>query len=117
MPENLRQLIEQQLARVSPDERKILEAASVAGAEFSAAAVAAGVERSTEAVETHCDSLVRREQFLRARGTSEWPDGTVAARYGFLHALYQEVLYEQLSASRRVRLHQQIGEREEQALW
>ena len=26
---------------------------------------------------------MRREQFLRREGTSEWPDGTVAARYGF----------------------------------
>jgi predicted ATPase len=40
--------------------------------------------------------------------------GTVAARYGFLHALYQEVLYHRLTARRRQRLHQQIGEREEQ---
>ena len=115
VPENLRQLIEQQIARVSPDERQILEAASVAGAEFSAAAVAAGAEQTTEAVETHCDSLIRREQFLRTRGTSEWPDGTIAARYGFVHALYQEVLYEQISATRRSRLHRQIGERAEQA--
>jgi len=113
-PVNLRQLIEQQIARVSPEERTILEAASVAGAEFSAAAVAAGSEQSAEAVETHCDNLVRREQFLRARGTSEWPDGTIAGCYGFVHALYQEALYEQISASRRIRLHKQIGEREEQ---
>ena len=28
------------------------------------------------------------------REPSEWPDGTVAARYGFVHALYQEVLYD-----------------------
>jgi len=114
VPEDLRQLIEQQIMRISPDERKILEVASVAGAEFSAAAVAAGTGQSTEVVETHCDTLVRREQFLRTQGTGEWPDGTVAARYGFVHALYQEVLYEQLSATRRMRLHRQIGEREEQ---
>ena len=114
-PTNLSQMIEQQLARVSADERKMLEAASVAGAEFSAAAVAAGAEQSTEAVEGQCDALVRREQLLRARGTSEWPDGTIAARYGFIHALYQEVLYERLAVSRRSRLHRQIGERLEQA--
>jgi predicted ATPase len=107
-------MIEQQIGRVSPEERQLLEAASVAGAEFSAAAVAAGTEQSTEEVETSSDSLVRREQFLRARGMTEWPDGTVAARYGFAHALYQEVLYEQLSASRRMRLHRQIGARTEQ---
>jgi predicted ATPase len=51
VPENLRQLIEQQLARVTTDERKILEAASMAGAECSAAAVAAGVAHPPETVE------------------------------------------------------------------
>mgnify|MGYP007054690814 CR=1 FL=1 len=77
--------------------------------------MAAGVEHAPEAVETCCDNLVRREQFFRSQGTNEWPDGTVTARYGFVHALYQEVVYEQLSATRRSRLHRQIGEREEQA--
>jgi DNA-binding winged helix-turn-helix (wHTH) protein/tetratricopeptide (TPR) repeat protein len=112
-PGNLRQMIERQVERVSPEERRVLEAASVAGAEFSGAAVAAGAEHSVEAVEEQCEAMVRREQFLRARGTSEWPDGTIAARYGFVHALYQEVLYERLAVSRRTRLHRQIGEREE----
>ena len=46
MPENLQQLIEQQLARVESRDPTMLEVASVAGAEFSAAAVAAGVEQS-----------------------------------------------------------------------
>ncbi len=66
-------------------------------------------------IEEQCEALVRREHFLRASGTAEWPDGTVAARYGFLHALYQDVLYNRLTARRRQRLHQRIGEREEQA--
>jgi predicted ATPase len=82
VPDNLRQLIERQIERVSAEEHKVLEAASVAGAEFSAAAVAAGVEQSAEAVEAQCEALVRREQFLRAHGTAEWPDGTVAACWG-----------------------------------
>jgi predicted ATPase len=56
---------------------------------------------------------VRREHFLRASGTAEWPDGTVAARYGFLHALHQEVVYQRLTARQRQRLHLRIGEREE----
>jgi predicted ATPase len=115
MPESLRQMIEQRLERVSPAERAILEVASVAGVEFSAATVAAGVETTVEAVEEQCAELARRESFLQARGTADWPDGTVATRYGFLHALYQEVLYERLPAGRRQRLHQRIGEREEAA--
>ncbi|HEV8713879.1 MAG TPA: hypothetical protein VGX03_13770, partial [Candidatus Binatia bacterium] len=113
VPETLQQMIEQRLAQMSPAERTVLEVASVAGTEFSAAIVAAGVETTVEAVEAQCAELARRETFLRACGTADWPDGTVATRYGFLHALYQEVLYERLTAGRRQRLHQWIGEREE----
>ncbi|MBI3798745.1 MAG: AAA family ATPase, partial [Deltaproteobacteria bacterium] len=115
VPESLQQMIEKQIERLSPAEKRVLEGASVAGAEFSAAAVAAGAGIEVEAVEEHCGELARHEQFLRARGTAEWPDGTVTARYGFLHALYQDVLYGQLTARQQQRLHQQIGERVEQA--
>src|SRR5262249_35698832 len=54
LPESLRQLIEQQLGQVSPDGQRVLEAASVAGVEFSAAAVAASVNMAAiEAEERH----------------------------------------------------------------
>ena len=113
LPESLRQLIEQQLGQVSPEGRRVLEAASVAGVEFSAAAVAASVNMAAIEVEERCAALARREQFLQARGTVEWPDGTVATRYGFIHALYQEALYERVPAGQRVWLHQRIGARQE----
>jgi hypothetical protein len=40
-----------------------------------------------------------------------WPDGTKAGGYRFHHALYQQVLYEQLGIARRIQLHRQIGAR------
>ncbi|MBI3301446.1 MAG: AAA family ATPase [Deltaproteobacteria bacterium] len=107
VPESLRQMIEQQLERLSPEEQRMLEVASGAGAADS--------EADVGEVETHCAELVRRAQFLRSSGTGEWPDGTATARYGFLHALYQEVVYDRVTTGRRQRLHQQIGEREEAA--
>lgn len=113
IPDTLHQLIEQQLGRVSPQEIEVLEAASIAGAEFSAAGAAAGIPTRVERVEKHCDALVRRAQFLRAQGTEEWPDGTVAACYGFVHALYHEALSNRVTGARRVGLHQRIGERME----
>src|SRR5262247_278332 len=113
LPESLRHLIEQQLGQVSPEDQRVLEAASVAGVEFSAAAVAAGVNSEASDVEDCCAELARREQFLQARGTVEWPDGTVAARYSFIHAVYQEGVYERVPAGRRVWLHQRIGARQE----
>ena len=41
------------------------------------------------------------------------PNGEAVTRYGFIHALYQNVLYERVSASRRVQLHRRIGEQAE----
>ena len=113
VPQSLRQMIEQQLARLEPDEQRLLEAASVPGIAFSAAALAAALEEEVETVEDRCEALARREQFIRSSGVEEWPDGTVAARYRFLHVLYQQVFYERLPVGRRARLHQRIGEREE----
>ena len=112
-PANIRELIERQLERLSAEEQQALEVASVAGAEFSAAVVTAGVDTGPEETETICDAFVRRQQFVQARGTEEWPDGTITTCYGFMHALYQEVLLERIPLGRRVRLHRQIGERKE----
>ena len=113
IPDSLRQMIEKQLERLTPEEQRVLEAASVAGGEFSTAA--AGLEEPQEAVEEQCENLARREQFIRARGTQTLADGTIVGRYGFLHALYQHVLYERLAATRRLRLHRRIGQQEEVA--
>src|SRR5262249_15799261 len=115
VPDRLPQLIERQIERLSAADRRMLEVASVAGLEFSAAAVAAGVEIAPELVEERCAGLARQAHFLRTSSPIDWPDGTVAAHYRFLHALYQEVLYERIPVGRRQRLHQRIGVREEHA--
>src|SRR5712692_5223466 len=73
VPESIQQMIEKQLDRLNPEEQRVLEVASVAGALFSAAAVAAGVKLTTGDVEECCTRLVRREQFLRTNGVGEWP--------------------------------------------
>jgi DNA-binding winged helix-turn-helix (wHTH) protein/predicted ATPase len=114
-PTTIQQLIERQIDHLTPAEQEVLAVASVAGIEFSAAAVAAGTGSDTAEVETRCADLARREHFLRRSGSSVWPDGTVAACSRFQHALYQEVVYERVTMSRRGTLHLRIGERLETA--
>src|SRR5262245_48331827 len=113
MPASLRQMLETQLDRLRPEERRVLEVGSVAGVAFSAAAVAAGLEDDLMRMDEQCAAVERRSQWLRSCGEQSWPDGTVAGCYGFVHALYQEILYSRLTAARRVRLHRQIGIRVE----
>jgi len=114
-PASIQHIIEAQIDRLTPQERRVLEVASVAGMDFSAAAVAAALDTDLENIEACCEELARRGQFLRAQGVDEWPDGTVAARYEFMHSLYQQAWYERVTAGRRVRLHQRIGECSERA--
>jgi tetratricopeptide (TPR) repeat protein len=113
VPDNVVRMIEREIDRLDPLERSVLESASVAGMEFSSAAVAAAIEEDLVRVEEVCARLARRGQFLQLKGQTQWPDGTVAVRCGFIHGLHQEVAYERIGAARRGRWHQRIGEREE----
>ena len=112
-PRNIRQMIERNLERLKPEEQAVLEGASVAGAEFSAASVAAALERPQYEVEACCTRLSRHEQFVTRQDPITWPDGTVAAGFRFHHALYQAVLYGRLPDGHRLVLHQRIAAREE----
>jgi predicted ATPase/DNA-binding winged helix-turn-helix (wHTH) protein len=113
VPESLRRMITQQYDALASQDQQVVEAASVAGATYSVAAVAAGLEVEIEAVEARCAALARRGQFLEAQGLERWPDGTVTECYRWRHILYQEVIYDHVPAGRRLRLHQRIGRREE----
>jgi tetratricopeptide (TPR) repeat protein len=110
VPETLRQLIENQIARLKPEAQRLLEAGSVLGSEFTVASVAAGLDTDPVAVEELCDELARRGQFLARSPVFTRPDGTTVARYRFAHSLYPQALVERVSAGRRVRLHQRLGE-------
>ncbi len=116
VPESLRDMIEMQLARLPIAERRVIEAASVAGAEFSTAMIAAALEDHAEHAEEVCEALAKRDQFLAAKEPERLADGALTGRYAFRHALYQQVSYEHIAPARRARLHRSIGEWEERAL-
>ena len=115
VPESIQQLIERHLDRLSLEDQQLLEVASIGGAEISTAALAVGLVAEADEVEERCAKLARRGQFLRPSGMEEWPDGTLTTRYRFLHALYQDVLYERIPEPQRVNLHRRMAERQEQA--
>jgi predicted ATPase len=109
LPEGLRQLIVRRIEDLPPEIRRMLEVASVVGEEFTATAVAAGIQCPVGDVEAGCEGLAGRHHFIEDTGLTVWPDATSRGGYRFQHALYQQVLYEQLGTARRVQLHQRIG--------
>src|SRR5262249_15528056 len=115
VPESLRQMIGRHFDRLEPDEQRLLEVASVAGVEFSAASLAAVLGDDVVRIEACCERLSRRRHMLRAHGEQVWPDGTVAGRYRFVHALYAEAIYARVTPGRQVQLHRRLGECQEAA--
>ena len=113
VPDSIRQLIEAQIDRLDESDQRILEAASVAGQGFQVPAVSAALDDETVDVEVRCEALTRRHQFIRECRAHTLPNGQAVGRFGFVHAVYRHVLYERVSASRRMHLHQRIGQRAE----
>jgi DNA-binding winged helix-turn-helix (wHTH) protein/predicted ATPase len=112
VPESIKQLIERQIERLRPDERKVLEAGSAVGVEFSSVDIAAGLDIPAEWVEKQCEELSRRHHFLSPAWLIELPDGTITPRYRFTHILYREVPYSLMPPMRRSQIHRRVAERQ-----
>jgi adenylate cyclase len=68
-----------------------------------------GLEQTDEEAEAAFEALATQGVFLTSCGRTNWPDGTVSARYLFVHDLYRETLYGRIPPRRRARLHLRIG--------
>ena len=111
LPETLRAVLERQADVLFARDMPLLEAASAVGVEFSAAAAAAGADRPPEEAERTLADLARKTEGLRALGMQTWPDGTMACRFAFTHALVSEVLYDRITPTDRLIIHRRIAER------
>ena len=103
IPEGVRDVIGQRLNRLPDDCTQALTIASVIGREFD-----------FRLLKTLCDDisedrlLEALDQALAARVIEEQPGP--AGLHQFSHALIQQTLAEELSTTRRARLHSRIGE-------
>ena len=113
VPQNLRRMIETQIDRLTLEEQRALEVASVAGMMFSTEVCASAVNLGEEAFEDLYQELARRYRIIHSAGSQPFPEGTVCSRYEFVHSLYREVLYRRQAPGRRAKLHRRIAERSE----
>jgi DNA-binding winged helix-turn-helix (wHTH) protein len=107
VPETLRQMIEAQIQRLSAEEQRALEAASVLGASFEPRAGAAAANMDFDGFESVCESLARKQHILRS---AKDHNASGSFQYQFLHGLYREVFYQRQSRSRRTRIHLRCGD-------
>jgi DNA-binding winged helix-turn-helix (wHTH) protein/predicted ATPase len=109
VPESLRRLIGQRLERLAPEDRELLEAASLVGVEFSSAIAAAGAGRDPAEAEERFARQAAAGPLLRSTGSVPAPDGTAAESFAFRHPLYREQLAAGVTARRRADVHLRIG--------
>jgi DNA-binding SARP family transcriptional activator len=101
LPEGIRDLISRRLNRLQTGTRELLAAASVVGQEFYANVVAEAGGLPEDQLLSGIDEALAAHLIIDLHRP---PD-----RYAFSHALVRQVLYGQLSTSRRLRLHRGVG--------
>jgi predicted ATPase len=101
LPESVRSMIQRKIGQLSKGDRRLLMAASVLGSEFDAAVVAQMLSRDAADVEERLEVLERIHTLVRLVGEQVFPDGTLTLRYGFVHGLYQNALYDSLQPTRK----------------
>jgi class 3 adenylate cyclase len=101
VPDGVREALGRRLDRISEEANELLQVAAVIGREFTYDTFTALGERDEN------DLLRLIEEGLEARVIEEMGQ---PGRYRFMHALMQETLLGELSTTRRVRLHGQVGD-------
>jgi tetratricopeptide (TPR) repeat protein len=110
VPESVRSMIRRKIEALDEDDRRALQYASVEGDEFLSTVVAHLLGVDDLALEEQFDRLARIHRLIEPLGEEELPDGALATRYRFSHALYQNVLYGLMINKRRMLLHRQAGD-------
>jgi class 3 adenylate cyclase/tetratricopeptide (TPR) repeat protein len=102
IPEGVREVIGRRLGRLSAATSRMLALAAVIGRHFDVALLAKIAEASEDAVLDALDEATAAALVTEVRGSPE--------QFTFRHALIRDTLYGELSAPRRARLHQRVGE-------
>ncbi|SDH54675.1 Transcriptional regulatory protein, C terminal [Pseudomonas benzenivorans] len=108
VPENLAAIIDHHIAKLGLEQRALLSAAAVCGADFRVETLALALERDLAAVALTCEELMREHVWLTPSCAVEGEEA-VELHYAFRHALFRQVLYERTPRTLRSQLHRQVG--------
>jgi DNA-binding winged helix-turn-helix (wHTH) protein/tetratricopeptide (TPR) repeat protein len=106
VPESLKALIDHYIAKLGDEQRAMLSAAAICGAEFRVSTVALTLERDAAWVDQTCEELARMQLWLKRTGQG---GDASEPTYSFSHALFRQVLYERTATGVRGQLHRKVG--------
>jgi predicted ATPase len=100
--------VERYAEQLTPDQRSVLEVASVCGVEFRLSTVAHVLGIDIASLAQACEELARSQRWLKDVSPARQPTG-LDARYAFRHSLYREVLYKRVSPFARAEFHRKAS--------
>jgi ABC-type oligopeptide transport system substrate-binding subunit len=110
LPARVEGVIEERIGRLEEELRDILSIASVEGIEFTAQVVARVQETSERQLLRALSRELEKRHRLVREGEGLQIGRQRLSRYWFAHALFQQYLYNDLSAGERALLHREIAE-------
>jgi hypothetical protein len=113
-PPTLRRILEAKIDGMPVEARRALEAASVMGLRFDPPTAAPAAEMDKQSFEAICEAFSKKTCTVRRDDLMRLPDGDLVQSYAFRHAVFRQVLYNEIAPSRRARLHRAIGARLEE---
>jgi predicted ATPase len=109
LPDAIVEAVEAEVDRLEPLQRRILEVASIARLEFSAATLAGALGLTVASVEEECLQLGRSRRFLRVARRLDTFAGSSAHCFEFIHAFQRQVVAQSLGMARRCQLLQALA--------
>jgi DNA-binding SARP family transcriptional activator/tetratricopeptide (TPR) repeat protein len=109
LPPRVDGVIEQRLSRLDAALRSALATASVEGELFTAEVIAQVEEQPGAQLVRRLSREVEQQHRLVQAETVTWAGQQPLSRFRFRHQLFQQHLYQSLSAVERVHLHEQVG--------
>jgi predicted ATPase len=110
VPDSVRSMIAKKIEGLDSEDRRTLQYASIEGEEFRSTVLASLLDSDELTVEERLERLGRVHHLIQMIGEEEQPDGSLATRYRFAHALYQNAVNSELLTQRRTLLHRRAGE-------
>ena len=102
IPEGVREVVGRRLARLSEPANRVLSLASAVGRDFELHTLAQLAELDEDTLIEALDEAIAAKVLIEPVGGG--------GRYSFSHALVRRTLYDLIGTTRRVRLHQRVGE-------
>jgi tetratricopeptide (TPR) repeat protein len=110
LPRSVQCMIETKLARLSKEDRRLLAAASVQGAEFEVGIASQLVGLDVIEADERLYALSNTHGLVRSLPGSSLLHGHTSVRYAFVHALYQNALHKELAPLRKIAWSRQTAQ-------